>query len=92
MKVSTMVWAIYSDARKDWHYTSHDSDMSPHGWLKVKDAEIEFDEVPRDVLTKGTIEAYRAEQQKLRAEAEMKANAIEETIQKLLCIEDKSAS
>ena len=39
-----------------------------------------------DVLT-GMVESLKAEQQKLRAEAEIKCNAIESQIQSMLCIE-----
>ena len=90
MKVKTSVWAYYSEFSKDWNYTSHDADMSKVGWIKVSDHEIEFDELPRDVLVNGTIDAFRAEQQRIRAEAEVKAQNIEAQIQELLCIEDKS--
>ena len=51
--------------------------------------EVEFDCPDREVLVNGAVAAYRAEQQRIRAEAQQKVNGIEEAISKLLCIENK---
>jgi len=67
---------------------SHE-DMSELGYTAIQTFELDVDVPPRDVLVNGAIKAYRAEQSKIRAEAEKKAMRIEEAIQSLLCIENK---
>lgn len=64
------------------------SDVSPE-YIAIKPVNIEleipddFDPVPRQ------IEALKAKKQEILADAQFKANNIEEQIQRLLCIEHK---
>ena len=92
MKLKAMVFASRQEwnEKEPWRFTMFGADMSEYGYTKVADIEVEFDAPPEEVLREGTIKAYRAEQQRLRAEMQLKLNAIEESIQKLLAIEDKS--
>lgn len=65
-------------------------DMSSVGYVQLDTVEVEFKTPPRDVLVNGAVAAYRAEQSRLRAEVQVKCDQLDDAIQKLLCIEDKS--
>jgi hypothetical protein len=66
-------------------------DMSEYGYVKVAPYTITTDiEIDEALLTKSEIEALRAEQQKIRAEAHAKVMNLEERISKLLALEHKS--
>lgn len=63
------------------------NDMRDAGWTYVGDATITVDVVLRpDELIASKIETLRAQQRKLRAEAEENANRLEGMIQNLLAI------
>lgn len=64
-------------------------DMSMCGYTALDTVEVEFTVPPRDVMVNGAIAAFRKKQQEIRAEAEAKAQSIEEQIQRLLCIEHR---
>ena len=87
---------IYICARigaNDWDngeltYGIADFDLSgTHGWSLLESREIDVPEVSRDELVPGAIKALQAEQQQIRADAEVKAQAIQSKIDKLLAIE-----
>ena len=64
-------------------------DMSSCGYVFVCETTCTFNPPPRVEQISKHIAVLRAEQANIRAEAESKANRLEETIQKLLCIEYK---
>ena len=68
----------------------HEDDMTSCGYVACDTVEVEFKEPPRDVLAKGAVAAYRAEQERIRAEAQSKVALLDEMIQKLLCLEHKA--
>ena len=78
----------YADEGFTFSALSYD-DMSSQGYIACSSVEVEFDVPPRDVLVNGAVAAYRAEQQRIRAEATSKVGRIDEAIQKLLCLEYK---
>ena len=90
MKVTAFVHASYDSYKKKFVYQTwpHKSD----GIFGVFIGEIEFDapDVDEGELKNGTVKAMKSEQQKIRAEAEVKIQNIEQQIGELLCIEDKS--
>lgn len=67
-------------------------DMSSCGYTACDTQEVEFNVPPREVLVDGAVAAYRAEQQRIRAEAQGKVQALDEEIQKLLCLEHKEVA
>lgn len=64
-------------------YSHHN--MAPE-WVKVGTAEITVTLEADADITNGAINALRAEQQQVRADAELKAQKIEQRIQMLLAI------
>jgi len=79
----------YAEDGFDYHIFHH-TDMTSCGYTACDTVEVEFNLPPREVLTKGVVEAYRAEQQRIRAEAQSNVTQIEEAIQRLLCLEHKT--
>ena len=76
----------------DYIYSICQCDMSEYGYIPVaiKEFELSFD-IPDDFdPVNGHIDALKAEKQKIAADAQVKMNNLEEQIQSLLCIEDKS--
>ena len=69
---------------------SNHEDMQTYGYVACDTVLVEFNMPPREVLVNGAVAAYRAEQSRIRAEAQSKCVMLDEEIQKLLCIEDKS--
>jgi hypothetical protein len=65
-------------------------DMTSVGYMALDSVEVEFNVPPHEVMVNGAIAIYRAEQAKLRADAQEKVNGLEEEIQKLLCLENKA--
>ena len=79
----------FADGGVSFHVFAHEN-MASCGYVACDTVEVEFDVPPRDVLIPGFVEAYRAEQQRIRAEAQSKVTLLDEEIQKLLALEDKS--
>lgn len=71
--------------------TNPDFDMGEHGWTKVGTATITLDLISRDTMLANKVDALRAEQKKVRAEAAMRANEIDGQIQSLLAITHQAA-
>ena len=66
------------------------SDMSNYGCITLGTKTITLD-VPQDInINQIKIDNLKEQKQKLLAETEVKLNTLEEDIQKLLCIENKS--
>lgn len=92
MKIKVYVHAKYEDWEKEWQFRPWSCDMSESaaGFGKcVAEVEVEFQEPPHDVLVNGQIEAWRAEQRRIRAEAEKNCNELERQIGEIQCIEYK---
>jgi hypothetical protein len=90
MKMKAYVHAQYSEWAKEYRFSIWSQDMSScGGYVLVQEVEVDFEAPPREVLVNGTIEAYRKEQQNIRAEAESKVNRIQQAIDDLLCLEYK---
>jgi hypothetical protein len=64
-------------------------EMQHHGWTLVGDAEITVSLVDEDQIILNKVDSLRAEKDKIIADAQVKANAIEGQIQNLLAIEFK---
>ncbi|MHB1328012.1 MAG: hypothetical protein ACYC2K_07405 [Gemmatimonadales bacterium] len=90
MKIKGFIHAKYDEYEREYHFSVWTQDMTQcQGYVLVEEVEIEFTPPPHNVLVNGTIEAYKAEQQKIRAEAESKVNRLQQSINDLLCIEYK---
>ena len=68
-------------------YCVADIRMTGEGWTLLEAREIDVPEVSREDLVPDAIKALQAEQQQIRADAEVKAQAIQSKIDKLLAIE-----
>ena len=91
MKINATVQAQYCVHSKEFQYSVFKfEDMQSSGYTAVHSVEIEFDEPPHEVLAAGTVAAYRAEQKRIQAEAQMKITELEQNINDLLCLENKS--
>lgn len=60
----------------------------PDDWTLVGTAEVQITLMPRSEVVSAKVENLREQQAKIRADAELKANRIEQQIQQLLCIEN----
>lgn len=91
MKIKVYVHATYRAWLKEYEYQAWPQEMSATSGCGplVHTADIEFNQPPREVLDSGTVAAYRAEQQRIYAEAEAKHAAIQQRINDLLCLEHK---
>lgn len=92
MKIQGFIHAQWNEWDKEYHFQVWGHDMSSQescGPL-VETVVIEFTAPPREVLVNGTIEGYRKQQQKIRAEGERLVNELQQRINDLLCIENKS--
>ena len=87
MKLKVYIGAQAPYSGTEFMYSAFSFDPSNMGYILVDEMEIEFNEPPRDVLVNGAISAYRAEQQKIRAEAQSKITLLDEKIQSLLALE-----
>lgn len=88
MKIKVFIHAKWDEWDKEYRFYPWGQDMSSSsnevGPL-VGTHEFDFDAPPHEVLVNGTIESFR----KVRAEAELRCNQIQEQINTLLCIEHK---
>ena len=69
------------------HYmTFADCDMSGHGYSRAGVATVSVEIADKDDLIANKVDALRSQVQKVRADAQMEANRIEDKIQQLLAI------
>lgn len=94
MKIKGFVHAVYEQYDKKWEYTIYSYDMSHMNGFGVVVAEsfVEFEPPETHELVNKTIAAMKSAQKEIRAKAEASAQNIEQQIQELLCIEDRSAA
>jgi len=86
------LYAIWGDNAAKWDYEISDvSTMDSVGWVKVDSRTIEFDRPPAGAdWSKEAVALTRAEIQKIRAEAEVKCEALRVRISSMLAIENKT--
>ncbi len=77
----------YEWAQGEVEYIVADIKMTGEGWTLLVSRDIDIPEVSRDELVPGAIKALQAEQQQIRADAEVKAQKVQAQIDKLLAIE-----
>lgn len=90
--LKTKLWAFKNEWDEDYRYDTHTSDMSPHGWIHIKDVEVEFEEPTREELVVGNIAALRKEREATVASFSSKLHMIDEQIQNLLAITNEVRS
>lgn len=90
MKVKAYICAEYQRWDKSYDYCVWPVDPGEGTRTVIEVRELEFDAPPIDILTGETIAAYRAEQQRIRAEMMGKVNALQQQIDEMLAIENKS--
>jgi len=86
------LYAVWDEYMADWYYFISDSgDMDSSGWVVVDSKDIEFDRPPAGAdWSKEAVALTRAEIQKIRAEAEVKCEALRVRINSMLAIENKT--
>lgn len=55
----------------------------------VGEVEVEFDAPPNEALVAGSVAAWKAEQDRIQAEATLKVNQLQQAINDMLCLEHK---
>lgn len=88
-KIEIGVWAVWHQYSKTFGYALSESDMSDHGWIKIKDAAVEFDPLRHQDIVKLATQCLRKEKQKILADAQVKANAIQGQIDEMLALDHK---
>lgn len=87
-EITVYIQAKYQKYADTFDYCALDMIMGDD-YILLETRVLEFDVPPREVLVNGTITAYRKQQQTLRAQAEKDCLALEDTINKLLALENK---
>ena len=77
----------YEWAKGQVEYGIADFKMTGEGWMLLESREIDVPAVSRDELVPDAIKALQAEQQQIRADAEVRAQKVQAQIDKLLAIE-----
>jgi len=86
MKLKAYVHAEWNDFDKKFLYKVYPCEAAAFG-VFIAEVEIDAPEVDEGELIKGQVKLMRDKQQEIRAEAELKFQQIEESIQKMLCLE-----
>jgi len=90
MKIKAYIYAEYNSHSKSFNFQPWGHKCLDNTFGKfIGETEVEFPDVDPVELLKGQVVLMRAEQQKIRAEAEVKYQNIETQIQQMLCIEHK---
>lgn len=89
--VPVYVFAHYNEYLKKFCLITDGSDIMADTWVLVKETGIEVEMPAHEVLVAAAVKTLRAEKAKILAEAQVKANEVEQKIQEFLCIEYKSA-
>ena len=88
MKLKAYVHSSYDQYEKTFRFCAFSCKDMP-GYVFLEEVELDYEEPSHDAMINGTVAAYRAEQKRLRAEAEEKATQLERQIGEMLAIEDK---
>lgn len=89
MKIPVVIHAVWDEYTKTFSFRAWPTDMTSCGYIPCVNTEIEFDEPNHADLISGTIKVFKAEQEKIRAEATGKVTALQERIDDMLFIEHK---
>jgi len=86
------LYAAWDEYTTKWNYFIADNDeMDSVGWVVVDSKTIEFDRPPAGAdWSKEAVALTRAEIEKIRAEAEVKCEALRVRINSMLAIENKT--
>lgn len=86
MKLKVFIHAKKDSWKDDFDFVSYSCDMSSCGYVLVEKREIEFTPPDRAGLIQPLVDGLREQQKNLRAEMQVKINAIEDEIGKLLAL------
>lgn len=91
VEATMYLYAYWNEYDRKWSYAAvSEPSMETAGWVKVESKTVQFDRPGPDAdWSKGAIELTRKEQQRIRAEAEAKCNALDERINSMLALEHK---
>ena len=86
------LYAAWDEYNTKWNYfISDNGEMDSVGWVLVDSKAIEFDRPPAGAdWSKEAVALTRAEIEKIRAEAEVKCEALRVRINSMLAIENKT--
>ena len=90
LKTKAFVYAEFDKYSKSVRYAVWPNASMSYAGNVIAETEIEFDEPEFNDVINATVKVMKAEQVRIRAEAEAKVNNIEGQIQELLCLEDLS--
>ena len=90
MKVKAFITAKWDKWEKKYDYDAWPCVPSDSDRVLVEEREIEFTPPPADVLQAGTVAAFRAEQARIRADATLRINGLQQQIDEMLAITYKS--
>ena len=88
--VKAHIHAKWNEYDRNWRYCTYASNMTSYGYVYLMTQDVEFVSPADRDLKALLIENLRAEQVKITADAHAKKVNIEEQIQSLLALEDKS--
>ena len=90
MKIDVHIYALWMEHTKSYTYLANSNKFSVESsMIFIDTATVQFDPLPNEVLASKTVEAYRAEQQRIRAEAQAKVMKLQDSIDAMLCLEHK---
>lgn len=94
MLVKSYICANWSPWDKSWNYRvlSYDASTSDPEYILIEARELEFESLSDRELKREFVAALRKKKSKVRADAQVELNSIDEQIQELLAIEDRSES
>lgn len=86
MKLKVFIHAKKESWEDEFDYAVHSCNMGDYGYVLVEEREIEFTPPDRGELIQPMVASLRGQQDKLRAGMQVKINAIEDEIGKLLAL------
>ena len=85
--LKSTLWAVYRPEHKELTYHISGTDMSTHGWIKVRDFEVQYEPPAASTYIPALVPALREKRSALMAKHQMELNDLDDAIQNLLCIE-----
>ena len=93
MKIKCYIKALWMDHSQEYIFQIHSFESTEgSSFISVEEQELEFTPPPIEVLHSKTVAVYRAEQEKIRAEAEVKRQNIQGQIDRMLALENKGVT
>ena len=90
MKLKCHIYALYLDCSGKYVYCANSQKLADDSaFIYIESNEVEFDEPSIESLQSKTVAAYKLEQQRIRAEAHLRVAQLQESIDKMLCLENK---